>query len=280
MTRLANWDGIRKSRSVRDFDNHATRLVGKFETVDTYYRRCSSVSYVGNVSVPLLCISALDDPVCTKEAIPWDECRANKNIVLATTAHGGHLAYFEGMTATSIWWVRAVDEFFSALHSGPYIHGQKIESQNLHAPLDSSTIDKSPYINFTEDGLVTAMVTDGSEDEDITDAHDEQRHVQAVAENEAVVTTGNEERTLLNSPLISLPSGHKEDDDADAITFKDASSTSVKRSLKQLSKQCRKSMWLLVYVAVVSSWPLVGSALLFVFRNKLKGVFRASARRR
>ena len=25
--------------------------------------------------MPLLCVSALDDPVCTREAIPWDECR-------------------------------------------------------------------------------------------------------------------------------------------------------------------------------------------------------------
>lgn len=47
------------------------------QTVDTYYRRCSSSTYVGNVAVPLLCISALDDPVCTLEAIPWDECRSN-----------------------------------------------------------------------------------------------------------------------------------------------------------------------------------------------------------
>lgn len=46
-----------------------------FKTVDTYYRRCSSAAFIGQVSVPLLCISALDDPVCTREAIPWDECR-------------------------------------------------------------------------------------------------------------------------------------------------------------------------------------------------------------
>ncbi|CAL5444100.1 unnamed protein product [Camellia sinensis] len=30
--------------------------------------------------VPLLCISALDDPVCTREAIPWDECRFSNPI--------------------------------------------------------------------------------------------------------------------------------------------------------------------------------------------------------
>lgn len=86
-----------QSSSLRDFDNHATRVLGKFEvknnysislpyfisnkghhvfqTVDTYYRRSSSTNYVENVSVPLLCVSALDDPVCTSEAIPWDECR-------------------------------------------------------------------------------------------------------------------------------------------------------------------------------------------------------------
>ncbi|XP_050214365.1 embryogenesis-associated protein EMB8 isoform X2 [Mercurialis annua] len=101
-SRLANWEGIRKSRSIRDFDNYATCLVGKYKTADTYYRRCSSSAYVPDVSVPLLCISALDDPVCTREAIPWDECRANPNIVLATPKDGGHLAFFEGLTGASL----------------------------------------------------------------------------------------------------------------------------------------------------------------------------------
>lgn len=45
------------------------------KTVDTYYRWSSCASNVKDISVPLLCISSLDDPVCTAEAIPWDECR-------------------------------------------------------------------------------------------------------------------------------------------------------------------------------------------------------------
>uniref|UniRef100_A0A2P2IUV3 Embryogenesis-associated protein EMB8 isoform X1 n=1 Tax=Rhizophora mucronata TaxID=61149 RepID=A0A2P2IUV3_RHIMU len=127
-SQLANWEGIKKSRSIRDFDNHATCLVGKFETVDTYYRRCSSSCYVGSVSVPLLCISALDDPVCTAEAIPWDECRANPNIVLATAQHGGHLAFFEGLTASNLWWVRAVNDYLGVLHSSHHMHVEKVQS--------------------------------------------------------------------------------------------------------------------------------------------------------
>lgn len=31
--------------------------------------------------------------------------RANKNIVLATLKHGGHLAFFEGITASSLWYL-------------------------------------------------------------------------------------------------------------------------------------------------------------------------------
>lgn len=104
--------------------------------MDTYYRLSSSAPFTRFVSVPLLCISSLDDPLCTPEAIPWDECRqvhklyftgpfrgvcvfivldipelimlslcrANKNIVLATTKHGGHLAFFEGITASRLWY--------------------------------------------------------------------------------------------------------------------------------------------------------------------------------
>ncbi|KDO63070.1 hypothetical protein CISIN_1g0083711mg, partial [Citrus sinensis] len=122
VARLADWEGITKSRSIRDFDNHATRVLGKFETVDAYYRHSSSANFVRNVSVPLLCISTLDDPVCTREAIPWDECRANEKIILATTRHGGHLAFYEGITAKSLWWVRAVNVFLDALNTSPYVN--------------------------------------------------------------------------------------------------------------------------------------------------------------
>ncbi|CAH2035327.1 unnamed protein product [Thlaspi arvense] len=158
-TRLANWEGIKKSRSIRDFDNHATCIVGKFETVDTYYRKSSSTQYVGNVAVPLLCISALDDPLCTKEAIPWDECRANKNIVLATTNHGGHLAFFEGLTASSLWWVRATNEFLCTLSCSSHMHVQKIQERRSSGSgkEEEPSINQGPYLNITEDGLVAAV---------------------------------------------------------------------------------------------------------------------------
>ncbi|KAG6738822.1 hypothetical protein POTOM_058444 [Populus tomentosa] len=68
--------------------------------------------------------------------VAGDAATANPNIVLATPQHGGHLAFFEGLAATSYWyflpfwscpddlemWSRAVDELLvGVLHSSPYI---------------------------------------------------------------------------------------------------------------------------------------------------------------
>ncbi|CAL9131191.1 unnamed protein product [Musa textilis] len=218
LTRLANWEGIRKSCSVRDFDSHATCHVGKFETVDTYYRCCSSVGFIGNVAVPLLCISSLDDPVCTREAIPWDECRANQNIVLATTAHGGHLAYFEGLTAHSLWWVGAVREFLNVLHSSEFMHGQiKTPNQGLHCSLESA-IDKGPYVNITEDGMVAAMTSEGPDRMTKEDSHDDVLCHVDEPDDEIVLTDQSLVGTDNDMDNVSEPVDSVKEIEAESIT--------------------------------------------------------------
>ncbi|GLU06799.1 hypothetical protein SLE2022_237930 [Rubroshorea leprosula] len=268
-TRLANWEGIKKSRSIRDFDNFATCLVGKFETVDTYYRRCSSSSYVGNVSVPLLCISALDDPVCTREAIPWDECRANKNIVLATTKHGGHLAFFEGIMASRLWWVRAVGEFLAVLHSSPYMHVQKkIENPGSTLSLVTS-IDQGPYVNVAEDGMVAAAGNEHASDNHIEDLTKLDKIHNGNSDKLVPETEQDEHETETKSVIepstVQVSKESKED-------IKDAKSidviSPVRRWLNQLCRQNSRSIWLLYCIAIATSWPLVGSALRLLFGKK------------
>ncbi|KAK6114770.1 hypothetical protein DH2020_007039 [Rehmannia glutinosa] len=250
-SRLANWEGIKKSRSIRDFDTHATCLVGNYETVDTYYRRCSSSSFIGKVAVPLLCISALDDPVCTREAIPWDECRANKNVVLATTLHGGHLAFFEGVTGSGLWWVRAVNEYLGALLSSSYMHTQK-KAENLgpHSAIMQSSIDQGPYLNVA-DGMVAAMGNETSEEKN---DHDQKNEIVSVTENHAF--------TNVRKPDFATNAG---EDGADSKR-----SSFVERCVYQLSRQNNKSIWLLAYIAIISSWPIVGAAFGYFFKRKLK----------
>ncbi|KAK8640386.1 hypothetical protein V6N13_008140 [Hibiscus sabdariffa] len=144
LSRLADWEHIEKSSSVREFDNHATRVLGKFETVDTFYRRSSSINHVEHVSVPLLCISALDDP------------EVNENIILATTQHGGHLAFYEGLTASSLWWIRAVHEFFGVLSTNPFIKGRRKGAVQC-------SVDEGVDVNVMGDGSVAATADTLSE---------------------------------------------------------------------------------------------------------------------
>lgn len=261
-TRLANWEGIKKSRSIRDFDNFATCLVAKFETVDTYYRRCSSSTYVTNVAVPLLCISALDDPVCTREAIPFDECRANKNIVLATTQHGGHLAFFEGITGSGLWWVRATSEFLGVLHSSPYMHFPKKVEDPGSKSLGTS-IDKGPYVNVSEDGMVAAASYEHVRDNNAEDLTGLEK-IHAVNINKTV------QETELDEHLTDAKSGTEPG--TTRVSERRQKETEpispVRRCLNQLSRQNNRSMWLLCCIAIATSWPLVGSALRFLFRDK------------
>ncbi|PHT68346.1 putative cytokinin riboside 5'-monophosphate phosphoribohydrolase LOGL2 [Capsicum annuum] len=54
------------------------------------------------------------------------ERRENKNAVLATTQHRGHLGHIEGIMAKTLWWVRAIDEYLCALNSNSLIRREKV----------------------------------------------------------------------------------------------------------------------------------------------------------
>lgn len=119
--KLVDWDYAMKATSVRQFDDRITRLIGKFETTDTYYRKCSCAQFLATVCVPTLAISSLDDPICTPEAIPYDEFRENPNLILGVTKHGGHLAYLTGPTAQKIWWTDIFVNYMSAVLEAPTV---------------------------------------------------------------------------------------------------------------------------------------------------------------
>ncbi|KAJ3291468.1 hypothetical protein HK104_006083 [Borealophlyctis nickersoniae] len=87
-------------RTITEFDDLVTRRAFNFRTVHEYYRRNSSAQFVPDIAIPTLLLSALDDPVVPKEAIPLYEAEANGNVILATTERGGHLGWFEG---TGVW---------------------------------------------------------------------------------------------------------------------------------------------------------------------------------
>ncbi|KAK9134839.1 hypothetical protein Syun_014169 [Stephania yunnanensis] len=283
LSRLADWEGISKSRSVRDFDNYATRVIGKFETVDTYYRHCSSASFVGNVSIPLLCISALDDPVCTKEAIPWDECRANKNIVLATTRHGGHLAFFEGITASHLWWLNPVHEFLSVLHGNSFVRNRKKKIHNSISLTREHSIDQGPFVSFTEDGMVSAMGN-----EETSSVIENICHDQNIPESGVEITLEKDIRGLTEqnseTQVGSVDSSHQSAKDAtssiNGSKNQNGITSHLRRSMDQVLRHNRISLWLLAYIAITTTWPFLGSAIIMSFKKKFRNIFSGAGLRR
>ncbi|GJM88680.1 hypothetical protein PR202_ga04771 [Eleusine coracana subsp. coracana] len=205
---------------------------------------------------------ALDDPLCTREAIPWDECRANKNIVLATTPNGGHLAFFEGLSAGRLWWVRAASQFLCALHDSPCMHRQKVAQEHgLHTSLESS-IDKSPYVNFMEDGMVAAVTKDGHDNENTGEIQNEHDSVENrnSSQGNVVLDTGHE--------------GSQEQQELDVNKIRDVIAP-AKRSLNQLIRSQGRSVWLLAYIAIVTSWPFLRTLGFFLFRKRFRNFVAA-----
>jgi len=134
-----------------------------------------------------------------------------------------------------------------------------------NTPLDSS-IDRGPYVNVTEDGMVAALNNGPDNTEEIQviqDTHDE--GLKMIPEEVLKRDEAETNAKIVGSPAIAQI-GSAQDAVANVIT-------PFKRYLGQLSRQNQWSIWLLVYIAITTSWPLVGSALYIVFGKKIRDIF-------
>jgi predicted alpha/beta-fold hydrolase len=84
------------SKTTRQFDELFTRRIHGYRSPEHYYREVSCVNYLHQITIPVLALSSLDDPVITKDCIPYEEFLHNENLILATTLTGGHLGWFTG----------------------------------------------------------------------------------------------------------------------------------------------------------------------------------------
>lgn len=112
---IVDIDAVKRGRTIRDFDDQVTRKVFKYRTVNEYYRMASSSQRLLDIKRPFLCLTALDDPIAVKECLPYDEIKENSYGLLATTAHGGHLGWFEGFWSQERWCTQPLAEFCMAL---------------------------------------------------------------------------------------------------------------------------------------------------------------------
>ncbi|KAF0695527.1 Aste57867_13669 [Aphanomyces stellatus] len=113
---------LRAAKTAYEFDDRLTCKAHGYPSVEAYYQDASSAHYIPHVRIPLLCLSSLDDPVCTRTSIPFAACAANKHVILVTTARGGHLGFYTGNSladAPEMWSSTVVEQFCGAA-AGPH----------------------------------------------------------------------------------------------------------------------------------------------------------------
>ena len=95
-----NLKALRNVQTLNDFDEQLTVIVYNYANVGAYHEAGSSVRVMDRVKIPLLCVSAKDDPICISEGIPYEMVKRNPNVILVTTNTGGHLGFFESTRDT------------------------------------------------------------------------------------------------------------------------------------------------------------------------------------
>ena len=111
------------AESIRELDEAVTRRQYGYASVDDYYASASSDQRLGLVKAPLLCMNAYDDPIAPGSTMQpaLANAKANPNVLMAITAHGGHLGWVDQGDALPWggpgWVERAVLGFLEATRS-------------------------------------------------------------------------------------------------------------------------------------------------------------------
>ncbi|MEW5315800.1 MAG: hypothetical protein WDW38_007205 [Sanguina aurantia] len=92
-------DLVLPSKTIREFDDAITRHTFGWPSVDAYYAGSGSAHSIPAITIPFLCLQALDDPIAPAEAIPYAALAANPHAALVGTPCGGHLGWVAGAGA-------------------------------------------------------------------------------------------------------------------------------------------------------------------------------------
>lgn len=135
-----------------EFDTIVTRVLGGFPSTEAYYRHASSNQYLHNVAVPLLSISAANDPIVAASTVPTSLAASNPWLIFVLTAAGGHLGWFEGFWQPRRWVGRPIVEFLQAVEEAD-------DQSRAHAELVRSK-DGSGFVVVGEEDVGFEVVGD------------------------------------------------------------------------------------------------------------------------
>lgn len=92
---VINYNLALQSSSIKELDERVYIKLNQYNSLEEYWKYNNPMRNIINISVPVLCISALDDPICPKDTIPFSLFKNSNNLFLVTTDTGGHCGFLE-----------------------------------------------------------------------------------------------------------------------------------------------------------------------------------------
>lgn len=102
---------FKKIKTLMDYDEYYTAPLNGFESADDYYKLSSCPQYLKKITIPLLILSAQNDPFLPEESYPVKEADGSKNIYLEMPKSGGHTGFMAFNKEKEYWSERRVIGF-------------------------------------------------------------------------------------------------------------------------------------------------------------------------
>jgi predicted alpha/beta-fold hydrolase len=88
----------------RTFDDAATAPLHGFAGAADYYARSSSLPFLGRITIPTLCVSALDDPFVDPASVEEARRTASPAVRFLVTESGGHAGFIAARGLRPVYW--------------------------------------------------------------------------------------------------------------------------------------------------------------------------------
>ncbi|KAM9240313.1 protein ABHD1 [Leptosomus discolor] len=115
---------VLQARTIREFDERYTAPAFGYGSCREYYEAASPARQLHRVRVPVLCLSAADDPFSPLHAIPVEAARRLPHVALLVTAHGGHVGFLEGLCPRP---GSFVERLFAQFVAAVLEHGEELQ---------------------------------------------------------------------------------------------------------------------------------------------------------
>jgi uncharacterized protein len=80
-------------KTLHQFDDYFTGPIHGFKNAEDYYKKCSAIHYVTNITIPTLIVNALNDPFLDNNCYPHQFLKHHNFVQFESPTRGGHVGF-------------------------------------------------------------------------------------------------------------------------------------------------------------------------------------------